>query len=415
MKIGVLSQWFDPEPGPASLPGVYAREFVKQGHQVSVLTGFPNYPAGKLYPGYRMRPRSREVDGAIQLTRVALYPNHSRSVLGRAANYGSFGLTASILSGGALKSADAIWVYNSPLTVAAPMLAHSRFGRTPVFLHVQDLWPDSLVESGMFPEGRIGELASRVVSSIVRLTERRSAVIGVISMSVRDLLLQRSPGLDPAKIVYVPNPANEQLFRPVIETRRTYHIEQDPEIVEVMYAGAMGEVQGLDTLLAAARLLRERTDIRFTMVGDGISRERLERQALRDKLQNIRFVGRVRQDEVPRLIARATVQLVSLASSPFLAYTTPSKIPSLLASGTPIIGQIEGDGANMLHASGAALVVRPGDAAGLVEAITQLADMGPIGRARMGALGREYYDDHLSAGAAASEITSAMTRVVARG
>lgn len=415
MKIGVLSQWFDPEPGPASLPGVYAREFVKQGHSVNVLTGFPNYPEGRLYAGYKMRPWLRELHDEVRVTRVPLYPNHSSSTLGRILNYASFGLSASLLSGAALRSADALWVYNSPVTVAAPMLTHSRWGRTPIFLHVQDLWPDSLVESGMFPKGWVGEQAERAVSAIVRLTERRSAVIGVISKSVRELLLDRNPSLDPSKIVYVPNPTNEQLFCPAAETRESNGILQGSGIVEVMYAGAIGEVQGLDTLMAAAMLIRGRTDIRITLVGDGIGRSRLERLAKREGLKNVRFTGRVTQDEVPRLIAGADVQIVSLASNPFLSHTTPSKISSLLASGVPILGQIEGDGANLLRESGAALVVRSGAVQEMADGIISLADIGHAARIKMGSSGRSFYEKHLSARAAAAEITSALIRAGAGG
>lgn len=411
MKLGILSQWFDPETGPAALPGVYAREFVKQGHQVNVLTGFPNYPEGKLYPGYKIRARQRETRDGVNVTRVALYPNHSRSALRRAANYSSFGLSASLLAGGALRGADALWVYNSPITVAAPMLTHSRLGRTPVFLHVQDVWPDSLIESGMFPKGWIGDQAARAVGAIIRLTEKRAAVVGVISRSVRELILERNPRLDPSKIVYAPNPTNEQLFRPVSDTRERHGITGEPDVVEIMYAGAIGDVQGLDTVLETAALLRERPDIRITLVGDGISRARLERRTEEEGLTNVTFTGRVSQDQVPLLVARADVQLVSLAANPFLAHTTPSKIPSLLASEVPIIGQIEGDGAAMLRASGAAEVVRPGDAHHLADAIARLADVGPEARARMGASGRKYYEDHLSARAAAAEITAALARV----
>jgi glycosyltransferase involved in cell wall biosynthesis len=374
----MLTQWFDPEPGPASLPGVYAREFVRRGHAVHVLTGFPNYPDGVLFPGYRIRPRVREKVQGVDVTRVALYPNHSASALGRAANYSSFALSATVAGGDALRGADAVWVYNSPVTVSLPLLAHTRGGRTPVFLHVQDLWPDSLIDSGMFPSGRIGAAAAAVVRAIVRATERQAAVIGVSSRSVRDLIVERHPGLDERKIIYAPNPTDEGRFRPAAELREELGIqERFSGVAEIMYAGAVGEVQGLDTLVDAAGLLRDRDDIRITIVGDGISRDRLERRAKEFALSNVSFLGRVPQASVPELIARASVQLVSLGSSRFLSYTTPSKISSLLASEVPIIGHIEGDGARLLEDAGAGVVVTPGDAEALASAISGIADGGP--------------------------------------
>lgn len=412
MKIGMLSQWCQPETGGAQLVGVYAREFVKQGHRVRVLTGFPNYPDGVLYPGYKMRPRSREWDGQVRIDRVALYPNHSSSAVGRVINYSSFGLSAAVLGAGALRGADAVWVFNHPITVSLPLFTHTRMGKVPYFLHVQDLWPDSLLGSGMISDGPMADWLARVISMIVRLTERRAAIVGVISPSVRDLILERNPRLDPSKIVYAPNPANEILFRPTDVIREEVGIPRDAAVVEVMYAGAIGEVQGLDTLIDAASLLRARRDISFTVVGDGISRSRLERRAADLALPNLRFLGRVPQEEIPFLVARADVQVVSLASSPFLAYTTPSKIASLLASGVPLVAQLEGDGAELIRNSGSGLVVAPGSAEDLAESIEELADSGIDARAAMGRSGQRYYQEHLSASATSSRILEALSSVL---
>lgn len=388
MKIGMLTQWYQPETGGAQLAAAYAQEFSRQGHRVRVLTGFPNYPNGKIYPGYRLRPRQREWEGAVRVDRVALYPNHSSSAIGRFLNYTSFGLSAATLGAGALRGADAIWVFNHPITTALPMLTQSKWGRVPIFLHVQDLWPDSFLESGMVGSGRGTRFAASVIAHIVRFTENRSAVVGVISPSVRELIIERNPAIDPEKIVYVPNSANETLFRPIGRTA-------EPGMMDFMYIGAVGEVQGLETLIEAASMLRSRRDIRITIVGDGIARSRLEQIVNQRALRNVRFLGRLPQGCVPGLMAESTAQLVSLADKSFLAYTTPSKIAALLASGVPVVAQIAGDGARMLKDSGAALVVSPGDANGLAEAIGRVADRPAAARAAMGAAGRAYYEENL--------------------
>lgn len=245
MRIGILSQWFDPEPGPASLPGVYAREFIASGHDVSVLTGFPNYPTGRIYEGYRLCRRRRERRDGAAVTRVALYPSHNASALGRISNYASFAVSATASGGSALRGADAVWVYNSPVTVGLPLLWHTKAGRTPFFLHVQDLWPDSLIESGMMPRGRLGRLASVAVDRVVRLTERQAAIVGVSSRGMREVILERHPRVDPSKLVYAPNPTNEELFRPAAVVRDELGLPvEEAGTVELMYAGAIGEVQG---------------------------------------------------------------------------------------------------------------------------------------------------------------------------
>lgn len=406
----MLTQWYDPETGPAALPAVYAREFAKKGHEVKVLTGFPNYPEGKLYPGYILRPRMQESKSPLQVTRVALYPNHDSSVAGRIANYSSFALSASTLGLGALKNVDALWVYNSPATVAAPMLLHSKWGRIPIFLHIQDLWPDSLIESGMFPQGAGSKQIEAMIATLVRFMEKKSAVVGVISKGVKDLLLERNPSLDPDKLVYVPNPTNEQLFIDSSIRARYLNPQADREEVEIMYAGAIGEVQGLDTLIDTAVLLKDRDDIRFTLVGDGISRTRLQEKASSFGLTNVRFLGRVPQSQIPDLIASADIQLVSLSSSPFLKHTTPSKIPSLLASGVPIIAQIEGDGANLLEESQAAVVIEPGNCEQMARAICALVSEGPSKWIKMGESGRVFYEKNLSAAAASTQIVNALRK-----
>lgn len=413
MKIGILSQWFDPEPGPAAIPGVFAREFVEQGHDVSVLTGFPNYPSGDIYPGYDQKLRSKAVVEGFDLTRVPLYASHDGSARKRLANYASFALSASVLGAGALRGSDAIWVYNSPITVALPLLAHSGFGKTPYFLQVQDLWPDSLIDSGMFPGGAAGRVGATVIDKIVRLMENRAAVIGVSSPGARQLILERNPKLDPAKIVDSPNPTDEGLFRPVSEIDAS----DIPEVpwagkFTVMYVGAVGDVQGLDSLVDAATILRTEREIQVVVVGDGIARERLESVCVSRGLDNVTFVGRVDKSQVPGYTATASVQLVALADRQFLRSTTPSKIASLLASRVPIIGQIAGDGADLIEKAGAGLIATPGDAESLADSIASMASASVSELEAYAASGRKYYEENLAAGVVAGNVVTALTAVM---
>ncbi|MEO5920237.1 MAG: glycosyltransferase family 4 protein [Pseudolysinimonas sp.] len=407
MKLGMLSQWFDPEPGPAAIPGVLAREFVRQGHEVSVLTGFPNYPEGRIHEGYRQRPRSRTTVDGISVTRVPLYASHSASALGRALNYGTFAMSATLFGRPALRDVDAVWVYNSPVTVALPMSALTRRGQIPIFLQVQDLWPDSLLESGMLARGVASRAIAKGIARVVRAMENRATIIGVSSRSARDLILERNPRLDPTRVVYSPNPVDESLFAAV------QHGDDLPdapwaERFTVMYVGAVGEVQGLDTLISAAEALRSRTDIGFVIVGDGIARERLEARAR--ELDNMTFVGRVPMSRVPGYLARSDVQLVSLADRPFLRHTTPSKIASLLASGVPMIGQLAGDGARLILDADAGVVAEPGDVESLVQAITSMAGASPDRLTAYAEAGKRYYGAHLSAEVVASAVVEALGR-----
>lgn len=405
MKIGILSQWFDPETGPAALPGVYAREFVRAGHEVAVLTGFPNYPEGRIYDGYAQRPRLVENLEGITVTRVPLYPNHSRSAVGRVMNYSSFAASAAALGGGGLRDVDAIWVYNSPITVHAPVMVHSRGGAVPYFLHVQDLWPESLTESGMIPGGRVGSAIGAAASRVVRSMERRAAAIGIISPSVRELILSRNPGVDPGRIVFAPNPANEEIFRP-----RMNAVVRDPATpFTVLYAGAIGDVQGLETVVEAVdSLARSGIDVRLNIAGDGIARYRLEALVADRGMSAIRFLGRVPQQQIPELMSQADAHLVSLADSEFLRRTMPSKIPALLASGVPILGVVAGDGADVLRESGAAVLAQPGNRDSVISAIRSLATASAHDLAAHGESGRRYYESRFAAEASARTIICAL-------
>jgi len=405
MRIGILSQWFDPEPGPAAIPGVLAREFAAAGHEVSVLTGFPNYPTGRLYPGFKQRWRQTTQTGGITITRVPLVASHDSSALRRAANYVSFALSATLFGGKALRGCDVVWVYNSPVSVALPLSVHTHDGRLPYFLHVQDLWPDSLAHSGMFPEGRSGRVALSVISKVVAHMERRAHCIGVISPSVVDLITQRNTAVSRDRIHYVPNPTDEELFRPSQPLPRTIG-----EPFVLMYSGALGDVQGLDTVIRAVAALPTAVDLRLVLVGDGIARQRLEALAAElDLTGRIKFVGRVEKSRVPELMHKAHAHLVSLAPSGFLEHTTPSKIPSLLASSAAILGVIAGDGARLILESGAGPVVSPGDEGALGAALVSMARMSTEELASLGASGRRHYDLNFSAAHVAAIILGEMS------
>lgn len=411
MKVGLLTQWFDPETGPAALPGVFAREMMRQGSEVSVLTGYPNYPQGRLYEGYRQRVRSTRSENGVKVTRVPLYASHDSSALGRAINYSSFAASAALLGARSLSSSDAVWVYNSPVTVALPLMTETALGRKPYFLHVQDLWPDSLMNSKMVPQGSLGDFISTRISSVVRAMEKRAAYIGVISPSVRNLIVDRNPDVDPSKILYVPNPTDEALFVP----HATEAVERLgypwQGTFSVMYMGSVGEAQGLDTVLDAAKLFSPTDNVRIVIVGDGTAKRRLQERVTTERISSVVFHDRIPKTLVPSMMASASAQLVSLASDDFLRFTTPSKISSIMASGLPIIGQLAGDGAALIRDAGAGVTVPPGDAIALADAIKQLS----LDQTALTSCGRSaltYYRANLSAQAATEKILTALSSAV---
>lgn len=405
MRIGMLTQFFDPEPGPAALPGVLAREFVSRGHSVRVLTGFPNYPLGSLMDGYRLRLRHDEVLDGVHVRRVPLYPNHGTSGARRLANYASFGLSSSIGSLGFLKNADAIWVNCSPITLAWPMWA-LRTLRAPMVSHVLDVWPDSFYATGFgarLEGGALGGALSSWTSSMYRVSDQ----IAYISPSVGDLLVER--GVNRDKLRYVPMWADEASFHPAQGSRASFGIPQDAFVMT--YAGALGDAQGLDTLIDACRLVE---DPRFLclIAGSGTAEEDLRRRAA--GLDNVRFLGRVPPEKMSALLGCSDVGYISLRPHRLSRYSLPSKTQALLASGVPLLVAADGDVVRVTQDSGAGLIARHDDPASIASVIRTFVRMDDVDRAAMGAAGRRYYEGEFSARSGAGRVEQMLISAMER-
>lgn len=195
-RVLLLTQWFDPEPTFKGL--VFARELVRQGFEVEVLTGFPNYPGGKIYPGYKVRLIQREAIDGVQVTRVPLYPSHDQGAVGRVLNYASFA-TASLFYGlFAAKRPDVIYAYHPPLTVGIAAALIRMFRRVPVVYDIQDMWPDTLRATGMFSNS----IALKVVSKVCDWLYRQVDQIVVLSPGFKRLLIERGVPKDKIEVIY---------------------------------------------------------------------------------------------------------------------------------------------------------------------------------------------------------------------
>ena len=413
MKIGMLTQWFDPEPGPASLPGVLARELVRRGHEVQVVTGFPNYPDGKIYAGYSQRRFVDEVVDGVAIRRVALYASHDASRIGRAANYGSFGLSASVSGVDCLRNADAVWVSNSPITVAAPMSRLRRAG-VPMLLHVLDLWPDNVSAAGMNAPGKAAAIIDgglhQVTGSMYRMADR----VMTISPGIAEVLVSR--GVPAAKIDYVPLWANEEFFYPTSGDEQRHTLAVHDQTVVVMYAGALGRTQRIDQLIRAACAMNTTGDppLEVWIAGSGTEEAALHALAQNESTRSptrIRFLGRVPMPEMATLMAAADIHFVGLNTEQGSHATMPSKVQSILASGKPIISAAPGDVADLVRNDQLGVAVPPDDLSALKSALRQLTEAGRGPIAEMGEHCLELYRERFSASAGADQIETAVARI----
>lgn len=410
MRFGLLSQWYDPEPGPAALPGVLARGLAARGHEVTVVTGFPNYPTGVVADGYRVRPRLDEGSSSLQVRRVALYPNHDSSAVRRFANYASFGLSAAALGISALRDVDAIWVNYSPITVAWPLWAAQLRYRIPSVVHVLDLWPDTLLAGGFAADGGRRIVTDRFLHGWCNRIYRSASSVAYISPSVGQVLEHR--GVPAAKLKYVPMWADEAIFRPSTTEMRA-QLGISPTTKVMLYAGTLGEAQGLRALIEACHLVKD-PDFLCLIAGSGVVEAELRRHAEALGTTNVRFLGRVPSEEMTGLMASADFCYIGLRPHAMSAMTMPSKMQATLSAGRAFVLAAEGDVATVARVSGAALIAEGLRPENVASAIDRACAMGRESLRELGLRGHDYYLRTFSAATGVSRVEQLLVDAAGR-
>lgn len=383
MRLLVVSQYFWPESFRVN---DLVAALVARGHQVTVLTGEPNYPEGDIYPEYRADPaRFGSYEGARVVRVPLLSRGKTRARL--ALNYASFALSGALLGPLRLRHDqwDAIFVFQtSPITAALPALLLRQLKGTPVLLWVLDLWPESLSAVGAVRSEKILDAVGRLVS----FTYRRCDLILAQSRAFFGNI-ERWAG-DTSRVRYFPGWA-EAVFRE--DTKPAVAPELAPWAgrFKVVFAGNIGEAQDFPAILDAAEALRARDDIHWIVLGDGRAaasvRADIERRGLGER---VHLLGRFPLERMPSFFAGADALLVSLKADPIFASTIPGKVQTYLAAGVPLLGMLDGEGARVLVESGAGLAAAAGDGRALADHVLALWRMSPADRAAMGARGRAY-------------------------
>jgi colanic acid biosynthesis glycosyl transferase WcaI len=380
VKILILTQWYPPEPG--LLQQELAQTLMTHGHQVTVLTGFPNFPYGKLYPGYKIKLKQKETIAGVSVVRVPLYPEHSRSGIKRALNYMSFAISAAVLGYIYTGKPDVMFVYHPPLTVGIPAYVLSRLWGIPFVYQIQDMWPETLGATGMLNNSTI----LKFIGSFAKWIYKKAAAVCVISPGFRENLLKKC--VPDNKIHVISNWVDPDAY---------YIADPDPALAEenrlskrfnIMFAGIIGAAQGLEVVLEAAKLLRGLKDIQFVLVGDGIALPELKKMASEQSMNNVLFLGRFPQKSMPGLYALADVLLVHLKDDPLFSITIPHKILTYMASGKPILAAVVGDAADVVTQTGAGISCPPSNPEALAEAVQKLYHLKKTDLNKMGLNGR---------------------------
>ncbi len=384
MRVLILSIYYDPEPIPKAAE--LARELHRRGHQVTVVTAFPHYPEGRLYPGYRLALWRREVRDGVRILRTFIYPYHGKRAALRMLNYGTW-MLSSMLAAFLTPRCDVMYVWHPPLTVGVSAWVLSKLKRVSFAYDNQDLWPESALASGLMHEGR----AVRFLYRLADWVYARALRILVVSEAAAAHLQHR--GVDRQKIVVAPHWLETAPFaqRRARDIRREYDFGDH---FVVLFAGNLGSVQGLETIIEAASLVPATVNAEFVFVGDGSDRQRLEALTASLHLDNVRFVGRHPPEDMPDFFDAADALVVHLRPSDIADHAIPTKILAYLAAAKPIVCATGPAAAQVVRDAQAGLVVSPGNPQALADAVERLAALPPSERARMGDAGRAYLSEH---------------------
>jgi glycosyltransferase involved in cell wall biosynthesis len=403
LRILLFSQYFWPETFRINEVVQSLREF---GCDVTVLTGQPNYPDGKVPVGYSAFSLCTQPWNGLNINRVPVIPRGRGSALRLVLNYLSF-IISSVLFGPWLlrgQRFDAILVYApSPILQAIPAIWLAWLKRAKLVTWVQDLWPESLSATGFVQNQTI----LNCVAIVVRWIYRKNNLLLVPSQAF-DEPVKKMAGDTP--VIYHPNPGE-------VAFSETYSNRANPLILEpgfnVVFAGNLGTVQALDTVLAAAQLLRHKQGVQFIMVGSGSRSSWLQQEILRLGLVNVIVPGRFRPAEMPGIFAQASAVLVSLVCDPIMSQTVPSKIQAYLAAGRPIIASMDGEGARVVMEAGAGVACPAEDARALADAVLKLRDAAPEELEEMGRRGRSFYEHNFAPKFLAGRLADILSDLVA--
>lgn len=388
MKILIISQYFWPEQFRINDLSVALKE---RGHAVSVLTGMPNYPGGKLFGGYGWWKKRHDDMSGIPVYRTPLFLRRQGRGWQLALNYLSFVFWGCVLGPWFFRKQtfDLIFVYEpSPFTVGLPGALMRRLKKVPMMFWVQDLWPESLGAAGAVKSPIILKAVGGMVKWIYHRCDR---VLVQSEAFVEPAVLA---GADCQRIKYFPNWA-ESFYMPLASVEIDSLGVMLPEGFLVMFAGNLGEAQSLETIVDAANRLKAEGAIQWVIIGAGRRASWMEQEVERLGIgDRITFLGRYPAEAMPSFFAAADALLVTLKGNDVFTKTIPSKVQTYMACGKPVLAALDGEGARVIKEAAAGIVAAADDGNGLAEAVMQLYHMSEEERSMMGGRGVSYFKTH---------------------
>lgn len=382
MNILIVTQYFWPE---SFLINSLSTELAQRGHQVTVLTGLPNYPVGKFYPGYGFLkgPWKEKYNGSVDIIRVPLVARGSH-FFRLAINYVSFvffGIFGSLFR--IPKNIDVIFCFGvSPVTLCLPAIFYKYILRKPLVFWVQDLWPESISAVGAIQSQKL----LNVVGKLVRFIYKRCDLILTQSEAFIPSILQW--GADKKRVHYIPNWADP--FKE--NSNQPEWISQLPKGFRVAFAGNIGKAQDVPTILAAAEILKKDSEIKWILAGDGSEKKWLDEEIIKRNLQeNVYTVGKKNYDDMLPFFKNSDALLVTLTDQYIFSLTVPSKVQAYMSAGQPIIASLAGEGARIVKKANCGVSCSPQSAEKLAEAVVEMKNYSQEKRAQLGKNGYQFF------------------------
>lgn len=386
MNILIVSQYFWPEEFRVN---DLAIDLVKRGNKVTVLTGNPNYPRGEFFKGYGFKFVTENYQG-IAIYRVPIIPRGKNSFT-LVLNYLSFALAGSFFLLFHKVKYDKVFAINfSPITAVYPAIVYKKRHKKQLYLWVQDLWPESVSAAGKIKSNFVMKALTKMVRHIYKNSDR------VLLQSEAFISSVEEKGVTKKQIGYLPNWA-EDLYSDKSKVVPAKFENAIPKGFIVMFAGNIGEAQDFDSILKAAEITKQFPEIKWVIVGDGRKKAWVEAEIIRLGLQETFFMlGRYPMEEIPSFFVHADIMLLTLKKETIFSMTIPSKVQSYMASGKPIVGMLDGVGADVICNADCGYVGAAGDSLSLANNVGKAFRQESSVLLKMGENGKKYYDQNFS-------------------
>lgn len=383
MRILVVCQYYYPE---AFRITDICESLVLSGHDVTVLTGLPNYPEGKVLPAYRWGHKREEIINGVKVLRcfeVGRGSNKIKLFL----NYFSYAISATLKVFSMNENFDVVLANQlSPILMAIPAIAYKKKFKKELLLYCLDLWPDSLSAGGI----KQGSIIYSIFYKISKWIYKSADLILITSSMFRDYFSDILK-IDPANVVHLPQYA-EDLF--TVKSEVKGFDSQKEKVFHFVFAGNIGDMQSVETIMMAANEIRSDDNLSFHIVGDGSKLDSCKELAENLKLKNVEFYGRKPIEEMPRFYGMADAMLITLKDDKVMSYTLPGKIQSYMAAGKPIIGAINGEAEIVIRKAACGLTCEAENYKAFAKLIKEFCDSDQ--KEQMGMNARKFYTSNYS-------------------